>query len=215
MRQSEHGWTVDFDFPFAGSYLVAFLNENLTQVVQKKKYEPIKNVLSKKTELLNLSTNWNGQKVRSFEIKRKGIEISISQTKLLKLIQLGVWNKWAGRGFSGDIEYINQFECNKEVIEKASELNLGNVLYACEVFLNGQSLGKRIWHPYSFNIQGKLQNGKNELRIIVTNTLANQYMTTRFFTKWSKMKLGPYHPKALKYERESLPSGLLGPVIIQ
>lgn len=39
--------------------------------------------------------------------------------------------------------------------------------------LNGRDLGYLFAHPYSFNISSALKNGKNELKLVITNTLRN------------------------------------------
>jgi hypothetical protein len=202
--KSDSGWTIQLSFPMAGSWVIVFLENSL----------PVeKFIVPSENKLLSLNTEWIGRKTCGFHITRHKIEVqSLSSTESTP-ISLGDWTKWVGKGFSGDIEYRNSFICSEELVKEISILDLGKVSYACEVILNNQTLGQRIWSPFTFIVQGKLQTGVNELKIIVTNTLANQYVTTRFFTKWSKRRLGPYHPKALKFERDSIASGLFGPVI--
>ena len=53
-------------------------------------------------------------------------------------------------------------------------LDLGDVRNIAEVFINGKAVPARLWAPYTFRLSGLLCKGKNELTVIVTNTLANR-----------------------------------------
>lgn len=55
-------------------------------------------------------------------------------------------------------------------------LDLGAVRSSAEVFVNGKSAGVRIAPPYRFELTDLLEDGENELRIEVYNTLANFYL---------------------------------------
>ena len=61
---------------------------------------------------------------------------------------------------------------------------------------------------------GILRAGKNELKMIVTNTLANQFVTTKHLDRWPANVIGPYHGIGKFFEQDSLASGLFGPVKI-
>jgi len=67
-------------------------------------------------------------------------------------------------------------------------LELGDVRETAWVFLNGKSAGSLLWPPYSLRVEQFLRPGRNELTLVVTNTMAN------------------------RLEPNPLPSGLLGPV---
>jgi hypothetical protein len=98
---------------------------------------------------------------------------------------------------------------------KRLKLDLGEVKYSCETFLNGKSLGIRCMPPYSYEFDATLlQKGSNLLEIRVSNTAANQFVHTKSFDKWNKVQMGPYHKLELTYEAESLNSGLYGSVRI-
>ena len=120
-----------------------------------------------------------------------------------------------GMGFSGDCEYRAVFSCTPSQVQRIRWLDLGEVKHACEVVVNGVAIGKRCWPPHVLHVRGTIREGSNELRVIVTTTLANQYRTTRFWSKWSKRRLGPYHPKTLVFEKDSVASGLFGPVVFR
>jgi hypothetical protein len=166
-----------------------------------------------KSPIITLNKPWSIRKTREFLIKRHNIEVSQHQNDIPQNIALGDWTPVIGKDFSGDCEYQINFDCSHDQKSQIHWLDLGKVCYCCEVYLNGHSLGKKAWEPYRFSVNEYLFEGTNQLRVVVTNTLANQYTTTRFWTKWSGRRLGPYHPKALKFEKDSVKSGLFGPVI--
>ena len=125
------------------------------------------------------------------------------------------WRKVLGDIYSGDVEYIVRFRCTKSVKETAQVLDLGDVRYVCHISLNGEPLGKRLWQPFVYDIKGKIITGYNVLKVTITNTLANQYTYTKALDKWPIKRLGPYHSETLGFEKESVSSGLYGPVIIK
>ena len=47
---------------------------------------------------------------------------------------------------------------------------------------------------------------------VMTNSLANQYIHSEVLKRWPTSVIGPYHRMTLVFEKESLPSGLFGPV---
>lgn len=126
-------------------------------------------------------------------------------------VGIGDWRCFAGDDFSGDAEYKTYFEFNGEIPENAA-LDLGNVGYSCEVFLNGKSLGVRIFTPFVYNLSDL--RAKNELVIRVSNTMANAYATAKY-EEWIQDYEPDYMKKLeLEFEKESLPSGLFGPVLL-
>ena len=73
-------------------------------------------------------------------------------------------------------------------------LDLGEVYETAEVWINGQRAGCRIAPPYRFDVTSLMKEGKNEVEVLVTNTLVHQQKDRMSVT--------------LPVE----PSGLLGPV---
>lgn len=72
--------------------------------------------------------------------------------------------------FSGHIEYECAFAAEKS--EKAY-LEIENVGECAEVFLNGESCGLRVCKPFRYDLTGKIKEGQNSLKILVSTTLAN------------------------------------------
>ncbi|MFE5323321.1 glycosylhydrolase-like jelly roll fold domain-containing protein [Paenibacillus sp. NPDC056579] len=107
-------------------------------------------------------------------------------------LTLGSWTEREGwEHFSGTVTYSNKFPIDEtKSPDRRVVLDLGEAHEMAEVWINGQWAGVRMWHPYSFDIGPLLQPGTNELRVAVTNSLAN------------------------RVDRVKLPSGLIGPVTI-
>ena len=57
----------------------------------------------------------------------------------------------------------------------AAVLDLGRVRGTAEVFVDGQSAGVRLWHPYRFDCSPLWGPGRHQIRIRVTNTLGAYY----------------------------------------
>ncbi len=93
-------------------------------------------------------------------------------------------------------------------------LDLGEVRYAARVILNGHDLGRRAWPPFRWQLDSALQDGDNLLEVEVANTRANELAEPASYQQieakgWLKNSyVGIY----LKFDREMVPSGLLGPV---
>ncbi len=165
--------------------------------------------------LLKLDSGWKAKRKRSFEIAKSGLIIhDFDKNEETFNVELGDWSKKFGADYSGEINYELSFNCDRNICDKAKFLDLGETQCISEVFLNGNALGIRIWPPYRYNIENKLREGNNHLDVIVTNTFANRYIHTKWNKLWPKHKLGPYHPKALRFEKDGLKSGLFGPVVI-
>ncbi|CAM3610278.1 glycosylhydrolase-like jelly roll fold domain-containing protein [Marinicrinis lubricantis] len=109
-----------------------------------------------------------------------------------KFVSLQTWTAWEGHEhFSGTVSYEIDLEWIPDIPYSDVILDLGEVHELARVFLNGEEVGVRMWKPYRLSVQEQLQVGLNKLRVNVTNSLSN------------------------RYDKESLPSGLMGPVRIE
>jgi hypothetical protein len=61
--------------------------------------------------------------------------------------------------------YTTRFSLEKTA--KKYVINLGEVCYTAEVYINGKAIGKRIWKPFRFDITDYVQGGENVLEIRV------------------------------------------------
>ena len=65
----------------------------------------------------------------------------------------------------GESVYTTRFSLEKTATRYV--LDLGEVYYTAEVFINGKTVGKRIWKPFRFDITDYVQSGENILEIRV------------------------------------------------
>ncbi len=100
--------------------------------------------------------------------------------------------------FSGTIRYEITFSLDplKSGIQYA-DLDLGEVYETARVWMNGEDAGTVISPPYRFNVDKLLKQGRNLLRIEVTNTLVNRQRD--------------FLSRSMPVE----PSGILGPIILR
>jgi len=126
-----------------------------------------------------------------------------------KPVSVGDWRGAMGSDFTGDGVYETSFAAPGEggVI-----LDLGEVASACEVFLNGKSLGVRLMSPWRYEIRPEQFLPINHLAIRVTNNPANAYLGTDAFDKMEHWTLSPYHDREMEFCRDDMAGGLLGPV---
>lgn len=106
-------------------------------------------------------------------------------------VKLGSWteNKRL-RDFCGTVCYQTELDIDLNGVNKVV-LDMGEVAEQAEVYLNDIYAGCRLWAPYAIDVTDYIRNGRNSLRIEVTNSLAN------------------------KYGKERLPSGLLDRVVLK
>ncbi|NOX56667.1 MAG: hypothetical protein GXP27_19920, partial [Planctomycetes bacterium] len=113
-------------------------------------------------------------------------------------IQPGLWADFALPTYSGIGVYRQTLTLTAEEAERPTELDLGKVLVAAEVLVNGKRAGVRLARPFKFDLTGLLHEGKNTLEVRVANTIAPHYTVTNRVNN-----LGPTD------------SGLLGPVVLR
>jgi len=205
-RRAASGWSIALDLDFAGSCVLLFTDEKLP--LTGSPAEPGK-------VLMAIGKGWFCRKVRAYRVTEAGFAQEDCPDSQRAATRLGDWRGALGGDFSGDAEYSVRFDCSAEVANAARWLDLGDVRCACRAFLNGEDLGKAAWPPFVFSAAGLIREGPNDLRVVVTNTLANQLVTTKVFDRWEARYVGPYHKRALGFERDSLPSGLSGPVTVR
>ncbi|NJD03074.1 MAG: hypothetical protein FIA99_10895 [Ruminiclostridium sp.] len=204
-------WSIPVKLEFAGSRLFYFFDDK--PAMGKIAADMDTPTTAGKYKLIE--DNWFYRKVRTFKIGEHSFEINDNFQEDMIPVNPGDWRSYLGEDFSGTVEYNIKFNCSGAEAENAYNLDLGTVRYNCEVILNDINLGKRAWSPYVFRVAGSVKEGENVLKVFVTNTMANQYVNTHMFDKWPHSVLSSYHDFALAFEKDSLPSGLFGPVAIR
>ena len=138
-----------------------------------------------------LTTDWQPKRVVQKLDISKDWKLYHPETREMLAEQLIDWTTLKGYDtFSGTLVYEKTLECNSLMLENGTwMLDLGEVHDFAEVFCNGTSCGVRLWGPFRFELP--LKPGLNTLRVAVTNSMAN------------------------RMEGASLPSGILGPVVLE
>lgn len=111
---------------------------------------------------------------------------------------LSSWGEWGLEWYSGFGIYEKRFYCDG-MPDGEIWLQLGDVRECCEVWVNGERIGHRIWPPYQLEISRYVRSGENVLRIAVCNLMSNEYTWDVIGSRGT----GRY-----------LPSGLMGNVFL-
>jgi len=142
--------------------------------------------------------------------------------------KLTLWNEntdAAIKYFSGTAAYTNDFLLTEEQAGSPALLQLGEVHDIAHVWINGNDMGIVWTAPWSVDLSGVVQEGKNQIKIEVTNCWANRLIGDAGLpeSKWttktnvrrvpdrSEYKAGH---QAFSSKDELMPSGLIGPVLI-
>ena len=162
--------------------------------------------------VLELKEGWSLKPVYQYKVGEEDLEQMEIRDVPFSACKTGDWRAVLGDDFSGDAVYRNVFTVEDPA--GISYLDLGKVNYAAEVVLNGKNLGTRIFSPFCFAVGDALNAGENILEIKVTNTFANAISPERVKTLWDSYFTEPsaYDEKQRTFERDTLASGLFGPV---
>ena len=113
-------------------------------------------------------------------------------------IQPGLWADFGLPTYSGIGVYRQSVDLSAAEAARRTVLDLGQVLVAAEVLVNGKPAGVRLARPFAFDIGGLVREGGNTIEVRVANTVAPHYTVTN-----QVQNLGPTD------------SGLLGPVTLR
>ena len=127
------------------------------------------------------------------------------------------WSDYGRPGFSGTVRYRKEFAVAADLANdhRNLTLDLGEVRYSARVLLNGKDLGVRAWRPFRWLVGDALRSGGNVLEVEVTNTAANELAGDPSRVKELERKgwlRNSYIGRYLAFDKEMVPSGLLGPV---
>jgi hypothetical protein len=159
-------------------------------------------------EIISAIDSFTAKRLRRFTLTAEGIH-SAELDEAPRSISAGDWREVFGDNFSGDVLY----ETETGFPDEDCILDLGEVKYTAEVFIDGISLGVRYMSPYIYYIPAGVR--KSKLSVRVSNTAANEYVTHDAYAMFTPAQIGPYHTRNLKFEEDSMSSGLFGPVTIR
>lgn len=169
---------------------------------------------------LELAKGWRLRPLKQYKAGLHDFEIVELADQAYMETPLKNWGRVLGEYFSGDVEYVVEVDCPIAFAGRRAKLELGDVRYACEAYVNEAYLGRKQWGTYSFLIEEGLNPGVNRVRVVVTNTLANAILSPEAESIWNA-KTDAGRPKGRLWdgqtknlEKDSVISGLLGPVRI-
>lgn len=186
---------VDLD-AWQSRFIIVFDNEEAVTAFQQS----IPNM--RENNMLNAYSEQAGQ-VQLLALEQEGWKVSASkapdvdvfqpQSKVTSLGNVAVPGKMPY--FTGTLRYEKTFDLQKDPAGKNIILDLGRVYETAEVWVNECQAGSRIAPPYCFRVGQYLRQGRNTVRIDVTNTLAKER-----------------GKNLLDRDMVQEPSGLIGPV---
>lgn len=186
-----------------GETAVIMLTDETFDAENKKEF-------SNKTDITD---GFNFCKENELSFGENGFE-NIRRSEKSVSVNLGDWEDIIGSDYSGSAVYEKAFTLPANKIGKEGEIDLGEVHYAAEVYLNGYSLGTVLTTPYRLKIPANVLDVNNNLKIVVTNTSANRYVHTDYFDKWSVEELSPYFETEINFAKDLVTGGLYGPVTL-
>ena len=161
---------------------------------------------------LKLDTNWTLRPVKQYAFCKERYVVTTMDTPA-RPVQLGDWRSVLGEWFTGEAVYKVEFDSPAAAPAK---LSLGEICYVSEVTLNGKVLGRTFADAPEFYTDGVLKQGKNILEVRVVNTAANAVLDPEVVKYWQEnFPESVYQNMNYTFEKESLESGLLGPVVLQ
>jgi beta-galactosidase/beta-glucuronidase len=93
-------------------------------------------------------------------------------------INLGDWSKIDGlKAYSGGAWYRKTVTLDPPDLKNKLVIDLGDVVSSAELLINGKSAGIKLSPPFKFDITSFAKAGKNQIEILVYNTIANNYTT--------------------------------------
>lgn len=109
-------------------------------------------------------------------------------------ISPGDWSNIDGlKSYSGGAWYRKNITLDSFALKNKLELDLGDLVSSAELFINGKSAGIRLSPPWTFDITEYVTEGKNDIEVLIYNTLANNYVAvpSRFMGSIRSGLMGP------------------------
>jgi hypothetical protein len=113
--------------------------------------------------------------------------------------RLQPWSKWNLPWYCGRVLYRMEVTVPQPDSAHRWFLDLGNVQHYAEVWLNGRLVGTLLWPPYRIELTEHLKKDKNDLVLVISNSIANRFAWDIWGTRGNA---------------QAEPAGILGPVRI-
>ena len=186
-----------------GETAVVLLTDDFLKAEKKSRFK----------DEFNIIENFTFKKERELICDENGFDNIIHSENAIPT-HLEDWSSLVGGAYSGSGVYETNFTLPLEKTGKSGELNLGDVHFVAAAYINGRALGVSLAPPYKFKIPGGVLSENNTLKVVVTNTSANWYVHTDYFSKWKTEELSEYFDGEIEYAKDFLSGGLYGPVTI-
>jgi hypothetical protein len=125
---------------------------------------------------------------------------------------LGDWQAVGLDWYSGRGVYRTSFQRPAAPSGSTFALDLGELCYTGEVWLNGELVDSLVWPPYRVDVTKFLRPGRNELTVVAANLLANEMRWNLFDSAVSVPLSRWWHDGNILRDGDKLRSGLIGPV---
>ncbi len=137
---------------------------------------------------------------------QKPVRIAVKPFK----VNLIDWEQFGIPWFSGRCMYTNT--CNIDLKRQRYTLDLGKVNFYTEIWVNRKLASIKIWPPYRIDITDFLQDGENEITIVVANSEGNarrhMLVDEGIALGWNRY----WNEDNIDRDCQNYVSGLLGPV---
>ncbi len=128
---------------------------------------------------------------KNFEIPnrfefRKEIELTCNGNGFEKIkhadkkvpVNLGDWAYMIGSAYSGSTVYETSFMLPDEIVCKEGEIDLGDVHFTAQVYLNERQLGTALMPPYRLKIPCGVLDKKNILKVVVHKIITAKQLSS-------------------------------------
>jgi hypothetical protein len=129
-------------------------------------------------------------------------------------VNLGSWTEQGLYWYSGKAVYSKVFDLPNSYIGSDNRLllELGDVRYCAEIWINDKLVKYSPWSPHSADITDFVHPGHNQLVVVVANLLANEKQWDIFDSSLTNSRSRFLHEGVVLREPDCLKSGLIGPV---
>ena len=188
----------------AGNYQL-FVNDQLVNFATENSVS-IKQYLTSGNNLLSVRVK--------LEKATDGIQTPIQITCGKDSLTLVSWTDKNLDWYSGRAIYTHTIQINPAYCkaDKKMILDLGQVNFFAEIWVNQQLVTYRPWSPFNADISHFIHPGENTITVVVANLLANQASWSMLDANIDSKEGRWWNYGSVIREKEKLISGLLGPV---
>jgi hypothetical protein len=207
-RQELPAGAVGITAPVIKGDFEIFVNGQMVKFTRGQERIVFKELLSSKKNTLLIKVNVKDYSEGVIE----PIAVICEPTK----VELDLWKNYGLDWYSGRCLYSREFVIVDEYLAGDTKLvlDLGQVNYFVEIWVNDKLVGCKIWPAYEVEIQDFLKAGKNSVTLVVANLIANKMKWDVFDESLTDFRARWGHNLCILRKPGILDSGVLGPVKI-